>query len=174
MTPRNLEDLYVHELRDLYSAENDIIKALPRMAEKASNPQLQRAFEDHLQQSKRHKERLEQIFEKRNETPKGETCKAIKGLIAEAESLISESKKLFGSDSPTSVLDAGLIAQAQRVEHYEISAYGTAATYAETLGHLDEHKLLAATLQEEKATDQQLNELAKGMINPAAVTAEAG
>lgn len=171
MTPRNLEDLYVHELRDLYSAESDIMKALPRMAEKATHPQLQKAFEDHLEQTKRHKERLEQIFEKRNESPKGETCKAMKGLIAEAESFISDARKTFGSDSPSSVLDAGLIAQAQRVEHYEISAYGTAATYAETLGHLDEHQLLSATLQEEKSTDQALNDLAKSMINPAAVTA---
>lgn len=171
MTPRNLEDLYVHELRDLYSAETDIIAALPRMAKKASNPELQKAFEAHLEQTKKHKERLEQIFERRDESPKGETCKAIKGLIAEAESFIGNAKKMFGSDSPSSVLDAGLIAQAQRIEHYEISAYGTAATYAETLGRLDDHKLLSATLQEEKNTDQDLNRLAKGMINPAAVMA---
>lgn len=171
MTPKNLEDLYLHELRDLYSAESDLVKALPRMAEKATNPKLQKAFENHLEQTKRQRERLEQIFEKRNESPKGETCKAMKGLIAEAESFISDAKKMFGSDSPSSVLDAGLIAQAQRIEHYEISAYGTAATYAETLGHLDEHKLLAATLQEEKSTDQELNELAKSLVNPAAVTA---
>ncbi len=171
MTPRNLEDLYVHQLRDLYSAESDLINALPRMAEKATNPTLQRAFEEHLEQTKRHKERLEQIFERRDESPKGESCKAMKGLIAEAEGFISDAKKLFGSDSPSAVLDAGLIAQAQRVEHYEISAYGTVATYAETLGRLDDHKLLSATLQEEKNTDQELNHLAKEMINPAAVTA---
>lgn len=171
MTPRNLEDLYVHQLRDLYSAENDLIKALPRMAEKATNPTLQKAFESHLEQTKRHKERLEEIFARRDETPSGESCKAMKGLIAEAESFISEAKKLFGSDSPSSVVDAGLIAQAQRVEHYEISGYGTVATYAETLGRLDDHKLLAATLQEEKSTDQELNNLAKEMINPAAVSA---
>lgn len=172
MTPKNLEDLYMHELRDLYSAEDQIIKALPRMAEKATNAELQKAFEDHLDQTKRHKERLERIFENRNESPSGETCKAIAGLIAEAESFIRDAKKMFGSDSPPSVLDAGLIAQAQRVEHYEISAYGTAATYAEMLGHLDDHKLLSATLQEEKNTDQELNQLAKTMINPAAVTAQ--
>ena len=171
MTPRNLEDLYKHQLRDLYSAETELIAALPRMAKKASNPDLQQAFESHLEETKRHKVRLDEIFERMGESPKGETCKAMKGLIAEAESFIGDARKLFGSDSPSSVMDAGLIAEAQRVEHYEISAYGTVATYAETLGHLNDHKLLSATLQEEKQADSKLNELAKSMINPAAVTA---
>ncbi len=170
MTPKNLEDLYRYELRDLYSAETDIIDALPRMVKKANNQNLQKAFEEHLEQSKRHKERLETIFERIGESPKGKSCKAIKGLIAEVEELIKDAKKLFGSDSPPEVLDAGLIAQAQRVEHYEISGYGTVATYAEVLGHLDDNKLLSATLQEEKATDAELNELAKSMVNPAAAT----
>jgi ferritin-like metal-binding protein YciE len=171
MTPKNLEDLYVHQLRDLYSAESLIIDALPRMARKASNPQLKRAFETHLEESEQQKERLEQIFNQMDLSPKGETCKAMKGLVAEAEDFIDEAKKLFGSDSPSAVLDAGLIAEAQRVEHYEISAYGTVATYAETLNRTADHQLLAATLAEEKETDQKLSDLAKSMVNPAAVTA---
>jgi len=171
MTPKNLEDLYVHQLRDLYSAESLIIDALPRMASKASNPQLKRAFETHLEESEQQKERLEQIFNRMDLSPKGETCKAMKGLVAEAEDFIDEAKKLFGSDSPSAVLDAGLIAEAQRVEHYEISAYGTVATYAETLNRTADHQLLAATLAEEKETDQKLSDLAKSIVNPAAVTA---
>jgi ferritin-like metal-binding protein YciE len=171
MTPKNLHELYVYQLRDLYSAEKEIIAALPKMVKKASNPALQNAFETHLEQSKRQKERLEQIFDALDESPKGKTCKAIQGLIAEAEDFISDAKKLFGSDSPSEVLDAGLIAQAQRVEHYEISAYGTAASYAEILGRLDDNRLLSATLGEEKETDAKLNTLAKSMVNPAAVGA---
>lgn len=171
MTPKNLHELYVYQLRDLYSAEKEIIDALPKMAKKASNPQLKRAFETHLEQSKRQKERLEQIFDALDASPKGKTCKAIQGLIAEAEDFIGDAKKLFGSDSPSEVLDAGLIAQAQRIEHYEISAYGTAASYAETLGRLDDNKRLSATLGEEKETDAELNTLAKSMVNPAAVGA---
>lgn len=171
MTPKNLEDLYLHELRDLFSAESQIAKALPKMAKKAGNQELRKAFETHLQETERQKERLEEIFKRMDKSPKGHTCKAVAGLIAEAEGFIGEAKKLFGSDSPPEVLDAGLIAQAQRVEHYEISAYGTAATYAEMLGHLNDHKLLSATLQEEKQADEKLNGLAKGMINPAAQVA---
>lgn len=171
MTPKNLQELYFYQLRDLYSAEKEIIDALPKMARKASNRELKAAFETHLEQSKKQKQRLDQIFEAAGESPKGKTCKAIKGLIAEAEDFLSDAKKLFGSDSPSEVLDAGLIAQAQRVEHYEISAYGTAASYAEMLGRLDDNKLLSATLAEEKETDSELNALAKSMVNPAAVEA---
>jgi ferritin-like metal-binding protein YciE len=171
MTPKNLEDLYVHQLRDLYSAETLIIDALPRMAKKASNPQLRKSFEMHLEETKQQKERLDQIFSRMDVSPKGQTCKAMKGLIAEAEDFIDEAKKLFGSDSPSAVLDAGLIAEAQRIEHYEISAYGTVATYAETLGLHSDHQLLSATIAEEKKTDSTLNDLAKTMVNPAAVTA---
>ncbi len=171
MTPKNLEDLYLYQLRDLYSAETDIIAALPKMVKKSNHPALKKAFEMHLEESKHQKERLEQILDRMGEKPSGKSCKAMKGLIAEAEDFMSDAKKLLGSDSPPEVLDAGLIAQAQRVEHYEISAYGTAASYAETLGRLDDNKLLSATLQEEKNTDGKLNELAKSMVNPAAVTA---
>ncbi len=171
MTPKNLEDLYVHQLRDLYSAETQIIEALPKMKKKATNPQLQKAFDVHLEETKQQRARLEQIFERMNISPGGQTCKAVKGLINEAEEFINDAKKLFGSDSPTSVLDAGLIAEAQRIEHYEISGYGTVATYAETLELHGDHQLLSTTLQEEKKTDQSLNELAKTMVNPAAVTA---
>lgn len=171
MTPKNLEDLYVHQLRDLYSAENQIIEALPKMKKKATNPQLQRAFEVHLEETRNQKERLQQIFNRLEISPGGQTCKAVKGLINEAEDFMSDAKKLFGSDSPTTVMDAGLIAEAQRIEHYEISAYGTVATYAETLEQHGDHQLLSTTLQEEKKTDGTLNELAKTMVNPSAVTA---
>lgn len=169
MTPKNLQELYLYQLRDLFSAETEIIDALPKLAKKASNPELQDAFKNHLEQSKHHQERLEQIFERLGESPKGKTCKAIKGLVAETEDFISDAKKLFGSDSPSAVLDAGLIAQAQRVEHYEISGYGTVATYAEMLGRLDDHELLSSILGEEKETDSKLNTLAKSMVNPAAI-----
>lgn len=172
MTPKNLQELYLYQLRDLHSAETEIIGALPKMAKKASNPDLRDAFETHLEQSRRQLDRLDQIFERLDESPKGKKCKAIKGLIAEAEDFIDDAKKLFGSDSPSEVLDAGLIAMAQRVEHYEISAYGTVASYAEMLGRLDDNKLLSATLGEEKETDSELNALAKSMVNPAAVDAQ--
>lgn len=168
MTPKNLRDLYLHELRDLYSAESQLIEALPTMAKKASNAQLQDAFETHLAETRRQKERLEQIFQALDESPGGETCKAMKGLIKEAKDLISDASNFFGSDAPPEVLDAGLIAQAQRVEHYEIAAYGTVTTYAETLGRSEDHRLLSETLEEEKKTDGLLNRLAKDRINPAA------
>lgn len=171
MTPENLKDLYIHQLRDLYSAEEQLIDALPKMAEKASNPELQRGFETHLNETKRQKERLEQIFTLLDEKPGGETCQAMKGLIKEAKDLMSDAHNLIKSDSPSEVLDAGLIAQAQRVEHYEISAYGTAAAYAKTLGRTEDHRLLTETLREEKATDDKLNTLALQTINPQAASA---
>ena len=171
MTPDNLKDLYVHQLRDLYSAESQLIDALPKMEKKATNKELQQAFQKHLAQTRTHKERLEEIFGALNVSPSGETCKAMKGLVSEAEHFIKESKSLLGKDAPPEVLDAGLIAQAQRVEHYEISAYGTVATYAEQLGRDEDHRLLGETLDEEKSTDGLLNRLAKNMINPAAAEA---
>ena len=170
MTPDNLKDLYIQQLRDLYSAENQLLDALPKMEKKATNEELKEAFRTHLEQTRTQKQRLEQIFEKMNMSPSGETCKAMKGLIDEAEHFIKESKSLLGKDAPPEVLDAGLIAQAQRVEHYEISAYGTVASYAETLGRGDDHRLLGKTLDEEKHTDGLLNRLAKGLVNPAAAT----
>ena len=168
MTPKNLQDLYLHQLRDLHSAESQLISALPTMAEKASQPALKQAFEAHLEETRRHKERLEQLFDKTEMSPGGHTCQAMKGLIQEVKDFISDAHKLLGKDAPPEVLDAGLIAQAQRVEHYEISAYGTVATYAETLGRMDDHRVLSQTLQEEKHADEKLNEIAMRIVNPSA------
>jgi ferritin-like metal-binding protein YciE len=171
MTPKNLEDLYIHQLRDLYSAETQLDDALNKMAEKATNEQLQNAFRQHRTETSRHRERLERIFEGRGMSPAGVACKAIKGLIKEAEENISDSKSFLGADAPPEVLDASLIADAQRVEHYEISAYGTVRTYAEILGRSDEHQLLSETLSEEKSADSKLNAIALEIVNPAAASA---
>lgn len=171
MTPQNLQDLYIHQLRDLYSAETQLIDALPKMAEKASSPDLQQAFRTHLAETKQQKERLEKIFESMDEKPSGQTCQGMKGLIKEANELISEASSLFGSDSPSEVLDAGLITAAQRVEHYEIAGYGTVATYAGMLGRQKDHDLLGQTLEEEKKTDQLLTRLAEQGINIEAASA---
>ena len=165
MTPKNLQDLYVHELRDLYSAESQLVDALPTMAEKASSPELQQAFRTHLEETKRQKERLERIFERMDERPSGQTCQGMKGLVKEAKDLISDADSFFGSDAPPEVLDAGLITAAQRVEHYEIAGYGAVATYAEMLGRQEDHDLLGQTLEEEKTTDEKLKRLAKESIN---------
>ena len=170
MTPKNLNDLYVQQLRDLYSAESQLIDALPTMAKKATSSELEQAFERHLNQTRRHKERIEELFEKMDMSPSGQTCQAMKGLIKEAKDLISDASSLFGSDAPPEVLDTGLIAQAQRVEHYEISAYGTVATYAEMLGRTADHDLLGQTLAEEKETDEELNQIAERLTNPAAAS----
>ena len=173
MTPKNLEDLYIHELRDVYSAESQLVDALPEMVKLSKDHRLQKAFEHHLEQTKEHKRRLEKIFERHDMSPSGETCHAMKGLIKEANSFASDAKSFLGSDAPPPVVDAGLISHAQRVEHYEISAYGTVCTYAETLGHNEDYRLLTQTLDEEKSTDGELNELAKGLINPKAASASA-
>ncbi len=154
MKLESLHELFVEELQDLYSAENMILKALPKMAEEASSPQLKSAFEEHLEQTRGHVARLEEIFEELEDVEADEkTCKAMKGIIAENEEFLKE-------DAEPEVLDAGMIAGAQRVEHYEIAGYGTVRTYAELLGHKDWAQLLQQTLDEEKATDQKLNSLA--------------
>ena len=164
MKLNSLRDLYVSELKDLYDAENRILKALPKMAEAASSPDLRGAFEHHLQQTRRHAERLEQILRGLNESPKGQKCKGIEGIIDEGEDLISK-------DAPASVCDAALISAAQRVEHYEIAAYGTVRTYARRLGFEDQADLLNQTLQEEGETDKKLTNLAESYINEQANTA---
>ena len=173
MTPDNLRDLYVHQLRDLHSAETQIAEALPVMEKTASHPQLKQAFKTHLAETKRQKERLERVFEMLGEKAGGVTCHATKGLVKEANDFISDTQNIFKHDAPDAVVDAGLIAQAQRVEHYEISSYGTVCQYAETLGLQDQHRLLSETLSEEKETDGKLNRLAKELVNPAAVNARA-
>lgn len=156
MKIESLRDLFIEELKDIYSAENQIIKALPKMEKAASSPQLKAGFSEHLQQTKGQVARLEQIFTQLDESPKGKTCKGMKGLLEEGEELMDE-------DVDPEVLDAGLISAAQRVEHYEIAAYGTVRTYAELLGLNDAAELLQQTLNEEKQTDQKLNTLAESI-----------
>lgn len=155
---KKLQDLFEHQLKDLYSAESQLIKALPKMAEAASDSKLKKAFEDHLKETENHKKRLEEICKELDIKPTGETCKAMEGLIKEAESFIKE-------DADKEVKDAGLIAEAQRVEHYEISGYGTAARYAKELGHDEIGKKLHKTLEEEYGADEKLNKMAEGRLN---------
>ena len=163
MSLDTLEQLYISELRDLYSAENQLLKALPKMAKGASSPELKDAFEKHLEQTKGHVERLEELFGQRDESPKGKTCHAMKGLIEEGSEILKE-------DGEDSVLDAGLIVAAQKVEHYEIASYGSVRTFATLLGRDEEEKLLQATLDEEAETNEVLNQLAETVVNPEAVT----
>jgi ferritin-like metal-binding protein YciE len=155
---KSLEDLFHHQLRDLYSAEKQLIDALPEMSKKASNNQLKTALEDHLKETKHQKERLENVFNKLGVSPEGETCKAMQGLIKEAKDFLQH-------DADSDVRDAGIIADAQRVEHYEISGYGTVCTYAEKLGYDEVKDILAETLDEEKNADSKLNDIAKSTVN---------
>ena len=161
MKMQTLKDLYIEELRDLYSAEKQILKALPKMSKAAFAPQLKAAFDKHLTQTEGHVERLESIFEELHLKPTGKTCKAMEGLVEEGKELISEKPE------PT-VLDAGLIAAAQRVEHYEMAGYGTVRTFAKILGEEKAAKILQTTLDEEGETDKSLTELAVSVINIAA------
>lgn len=158
MQLKSLKDLLHHELKDLFSAENQLVKALPKMAKAASNDELRAGFEKHLEETKTHVSRLEDISERLGLGLTGHKCKAMEGLIEEGEELISE-------DGEPSVLDAGLIGAAQRVEHYEIAGYGTAASIANTLGLEDIASILNETLAEEKATDQKLSDLAESTVN---------
>jgi ferritin-like metal-binding protein YciE len=153
-----LKDLYVHELKDLYSAENQLIKALPKMAKAAANRQLTSAFNQHLEQTKRQAKRLEQILKSHGESTRGPKCEGMEGLIAEGDKMAKE-------DAEDEVRDAGLIAAAQRVEHYEIAGYGCARTYAQLLGDAKGARLLNTSLQEEGATDKKLTKLARSVIN---------
>lgn len=171
-TPRSLHDLYVHQLKDLYSAEDQLINALPTMAAKARHSQLKQAFESHLEETKRQKERLEQVFNNLDEDPSGKTCQAMKGLIKESNEFITEVENILANDAPDAVIDAGLIADAQRVEHYEIAGYGTVCHYAEMLGRTEDLALLQSTLSEEKSADDKLNMIAKQAINPKAMSAQ--
>ncbi|MBZ0301487.1 MAG: ferritin-like domain-containing protein [Anaerolineae bacterium] len=158
---KNLYELFVGELKDLYDAEHQIVKALPKLKKAASSDELQGAFDEHLQQTKTHIERLEEVFELIEEKAKRETCDAMKGLISEGDEIIEE-------NDPSSALDAALIAAAQRVEHYEMAGYGTVRTYAQLLGHQDAANLLQETLDEEGETDKKLTRLAEE-VNPEAV-----
>ena len=150
----NLKELYVEELRDLYSAENQLVKALPKMAKAASSDDLRQGFEEHLEQTKGHVQRLEKVFQALEETPKGKKCKGMEGLIAEGADVMEE-------DFEGNLMDAALIGAAQRVEHYEIAAYGTVRAFAKELGQTEQASLLTETLEEEKETDEKLTELAQ-------------
>jgi ferritin-like metal-binding protein YciE len=160
----SLQDLFISELKDLYSAENQIIKALPKMAKAASSPDLKQAFEEHLEQTHEHVRRLEQIFEKLDASPRGKKCKAVEGLIEEGKEVMSE-------EGDASVLDAAIICAAQKVEHYEIAGYGCARTFAGLLGENEAADLLQQTLDEEGETDKRLTELAESSVNQEAVEA---
>ena len=158
MHMENLEDLMKEELKDVLNAENQIIKALPKMIKKASHEELKSAFEEHLEQTKGQVERVEQVMEMLGMPARGKTCKAMKGIIEEGQEMMSE-------DAEEDVMDAALIGAAQKVEHYEIATYGTLCTYADLLGLQEAKKLLGQTLDEEKETDERLSELAERLIN---------
>ncbi|MCC3158395.1 ferritin-like domain-containing protein [Hymenobacter sp. 15J16-1T3B] len=158
----SLDDLFAEQLKDLYSAENQLVKALPMMAQEASDPRLREAFQMHLQETQDQVSRLEQIGRSLSLDLGGHTCKAMQGLVAEGKETLSE-------DATPEVKDAALIAASQRIEHYEISGYGTARHFAERLGHAEAAALLSQTLQEEQLTDTKLNDLAKGYINQRAM-----
>lgn len=159
-----MDELLVDELRDLYDAEKQLTKALPKMAKASSSDELRAAFEDHLKETQQQVERLEQIFNLLDQRPTGKKCAAMTGLIKEGEDLVSETEE-------ASVRDAGLIAAAQKVEHYEMSGYGSARTHAQILGHSEAVSLLEQTLGEEKKADEKLNEIAKGSVNEEALRA---
>jgi ferritin-like metal-binding protein YciE len=154
----SLRKLYVEELKDLYSAEKQLIQALPKMAKKAQNAQLKQAFQQHLEITQAQLERLDRVFEGLEKSPRGKKCKAMEGLIEEGKEMMQE-------DMEPDVMDAALIAAAQRIEHYEIAGYGTVRTYANLLGEKDAAKLLQQTLDEEGQADKILTQLAESSIN---------
>jgi ferritin-like metal-binding protein YciE len=158
---KSLEDAFVHELQDILYAEQQIMKALPKMVKKASSPELKEAFEDHLKMTEEQANRVKQVFESLGRSSKAEKCDGMLGIIKEGQTIM-------GKDAEPEVMDAELIAAAQKVEHYEIAAYGTVCEWAEQLGLDDAHDLLGRTLTEEKATDQKLSELARRQVNPEA------
>ena len=161
MAQKNLEDLFYDTLKDIYYAERQILKALPKIARAAQSDKLKQAFQKHLEETQGQVERLQQVFESIGKRAQGKTCEAIQGIISEGEEIMEEFKS-----SPA--LDAGLISSAQAVEHYEITRYGTLAAWARQLGYKDAVKLLEATLKEEEATDGSLTQLAETAVNAAA------
>jgi ferritin-like metal-binding protein YciE len=156
-----LKKLYVEEWRDVYNAENQLLKALPKMAKGASSAELKQAFEQHLGQTEEHVERLQEIFTRLGEKPTGKTCEAMKGLVEKVAEMLEEES-----------IDAGLIGAAQRVEHYEIATYGTLRTFAGLLGEEEAAELLQQTLDEEGEADKLLSELADGIVNEEALGAD--
>ena len=153
-----LEDLYTDILKDLYSAEKQLVKALPKMAKNAESPDLQKAFQEHLKQTEGHVERIERIFSELDGSPRGKKCVGMEGLIEEGNEIMQE-------DAEPNVLDAGLIAAAQKVEHYEIASYGTARAWAERLGYNSAARLLQQTLDEESMANEKLTKIAESHIN---------
>jgi ferritin-like metal-binding protein YciE len=158
MQMNDLHDLFVHELRDLYSAEKQLVAALPKMARKAKSTQLRQSFTQHLEQTRDHVDRLDRIFRKLGVSSRGPKCQGMEGLIEEGKDLIED-------EPEPEVLDAGLIAAAQKVEHYEIAGYGTVRTYAQLLGDDESARLLQQTLDEEGETDKKLTRLAVSSVN---------
>lgn len=158
MQLETLRDLYVEELKDLYSAENQIIKALPKMIKAASHDELKQAFTKHLKETEIHAQRIEQVCDELDVSPKGKKCVGMEGLLKEGSELIKEKPE-------PDVLDAGLIAAAQHVEHYEMAGYGCVRTYARQLGYESQAELLQATLDEEGTTDKLLTEIAESSVN---------
>jgi ferritin-like metal-binding protein YciE len=164
MKYESLRDLYLDELRDMYDGENAIVKALPKMADAAASPDLRSAFLHHPEQTKTHVTRLERLFEAMGEKPKAKKCDGVRGIIEEGEDLISQK-------GDQSVMDAGLIAGAQRVEHYEMAVYGSLRTWAQRINNPQAVSLLEQTLDEEKEADRTLTQIAEGSVNRQAASA---
>jgi ferritin-like metal-binding protein YciE len=164
MSLDSLQSLFLEELKDIYHAEKQLLAALPRMAKAAASPELEKAFTSHLQETEGHVERLERIFTELGQAARGKRCKGMEGLVEEGKEFMKE-------DGEASVIDAALIAAAQRVEHYEIAAYGCLRTYAQLLGHQNAAKLLAQTLSEEEAADKKLTAIGERSVNAEAAAA---
>jgi ferritin-like metal-binding protein YciE len=167
MSLDSLEKLFLEELKDIYNAEKQLTRALPRMAKAAESPELQQAFTNHLKETEGQIQRLERVFKELGQTARGKKCKGMEGLIEEGKEKMEE-------EGEPEVVDAALIASAQKVEHYEIAAYGCLRTYANLLGYSEAGRLLGENLKEEEATDKKLTQLGEGGINEAAAMAGAG
>jgi ferritin-like metal-binding protein YciE len=161
MKQHTLQDLFHDQLRDMYDAERQLVKALPKMVKAANNEQLREGFEQHLRETEQQVSRIEQVFEMIGHKARGKTCEAMKGLV-------EEGKDTMEQDAEPEVRDAGLICAAQKVEHYEIASYGCLCTWAEQLGHHDAQRLLHENLEEEKRTDEKLTQLAESQVNVSA------
>jgi ferritin-like metal-binding protein YciE len=166
MKIESMEDLFLEQIEDLYDAEHRLVKALPKMAEASTSQTLRQAFQSHLIETEGHVGRLEKVFRMLGQDPKSHTCDAMKGLVSEGEDVVSDI-------DASSLRDAGLIAAANRVEHYEIAAYGSARTFAQILGLTEAASLLEQTLQEEKKADQKLTDIAESLVNSEALRAPA-
>jgi ferritin-like metal-binding protein YciE len=166
MKVSSLHDLFIDQLKDIYNAEKQIVQALPKMTKAAQAPEVKQAFQDHLEMTKNHVQRLDTIFERMGTSPGRRHCMGMEGLIKEAE-------EFMGMTTAAEVVDAGLIANAQRIEHYEIAAYGTVRTYAKTLGHAETAQILQQSLDEEGQTDKTLTSLAEAGINAEAQSPKA-